>query len=93
MAAARSNCLDSLRLVAESLRTSLDHAPRDRGTIKEVRRRSGGHPNHFAIRLEFVLPDGSTGFYGFQVGAKESGGFEVQTEECSFSDFNGGIGE
>lgn len=46
----KSNCLDSLRFVAESLRTSLDHALRDRGAIKEVRRRSGGHPNHFALR-------------------------------------------
>jgi predicted ATPase len=81
----KSNCLDSLRLVAESLRTSLDHALRDRGTIKEVRRRSGGHPNHFAIRLDFNLPDGSVGHYAFQVAAKESGGFEVQNEECSLT--------
>lgn len=86
----KSNCLDSLRLVAESLRTSLDHALRDRGTIKEVRRRSGGHPNHFAIRLDFTVPDGATGHYSFQVAAKESGGFEVQTEECSLTN---GVGE
>jgi predicted ATPase len=85
----KSNCLDSLRLVAESLRTSLDHALRDRGTIKEVRRRSGGHPNHFAIRLDFNI-SGRIGHYAFQVGAKEAGGFEVQTEECIFTD---GIGE
>lgn len=86
----KSNCLDSLRLVAESLRTSLDHALRDRGTIKEVRRRSGGHPNHFAIRLDFTIPRGPNGHYSFQVGAKESGGFEVQTEECSLTS---GVGE
>jgi energy-coupling factor transporter ATP-binding protein EcfA2 len=86
----KSNCLDSLRLVSESLRTSLDHALRDRGTIKEVRRRSGGHPNHFAVRLDFTVPDGATGHYSFQVAAKESGVFEVQTEECSLTS---GIGE
>lgn len=86
----KSNCLDSLKLVAESLRTSLDHALRDRGTIKEVRRRSGGHPNHFAIRLDFTVPEGATGYYSFQVGAKESGGFEVQTEECLLTS---GLGE
>lgn len=34
----KSNFLDALRFVADSLRTSLDHALRDRGTIKEVRR-------------------------------------------------------
>src|SRR5215831_16100081 len=85
----KSNCLDSLRLVAESLRTSLDHALRDRGTIKEVRRRSGGHPNHFAIRLDLTVRDGSTGYYRFQVAAKESAGFEVQTEECFLTSATG----
>lgn len=78
----KSNFLDSLRFVADSLKTSLDHALRDRGTIKEVRRRSGGHPNHFSIRLDFRLPDGSLGHFSFRVGAKPSGGFEVQHEEC-----------
>ncbi|MFZ4849374.1 MAG: AAA family ATPase [Caldilinea sp.] len=38
--AGKSNFLDALRFVADALRTSLDHALRDRGTIKEVRRRS-----------------------------------------------------
>jgi predicted ATPase len=54
----KSNFLDALRFVADALRTSLDHALRDRGTIKEVRRRSGGHPNHFALRFDFTLPSG-----------------------------------
>jgi predicted ATPase len=78
----KSNFLDSMRFVADSLRTSLDHALRDRGTIKEVRRRSGGHPNHFALRLDFCLADGSVGHFSFRVGAKPSGGYEVQNEEC-----------
>ena len=78
----KSNFLDSLRFTADSLRTSLDHALRDRGTIKEVRRRSGGHPNHFSLRLDFSLPDGGTGHFSFRVGALKDGGFEVQNEEC-----------
>lgn len=53
----KSNLLDALRFVADSLSTWLDHALCDRGTIKEVRRRSGGHPDHFALRLDFALPD------------------------------------
>ena len=81
--AGKSNFLDALRFIADSLRTSIDHALRDRGTIKEVRRRSGGHPNHFALRVDFSLPDGSVGHYSFRVGAKPSGGFEVQQEECA----------
>ena len=40
----------------KALRFSLDHALRDRGGILEVRRRSGGHPNHFGIRLDLQLP-------------------------------------
>ena len=78
----KSNFLDSMRFVADSLRTSLDHALRDRGTVKSVRRISGGHPNHFALRLDFGLPDGSAGHYSFKVGAKPNGGYEVQHEEC-----------
>lgn len=80
--AGKSNFLDALRFVAESLRFSLDHALRDRGGIQEVRRRSGGHPNHFGLRLDFALPAGSMGHYAFQIAARQPGGFEVQTEEC-----------
>jgi predicted ATPase len=89
----KSNLLDGLRLVSESLRTSLDHALRDRGTIKEVRRRSGGHPNHFAIRLDFQLRSGASGHFSFRVGAKPAGGFEVQNEECKIIDLSKGLGE
>jgi predicted ATPase len=80
--AGKSNFLDALRFVADALRTSLDHALRDRGGIKEVRRRSGGHPTHFAIRLDFGLSSGATGHYAFRIGARPQGGYEVQNEEC-----------
>jgi predicted ATPase len=88
----KSNFLDGIRFVADALRTSLDHALRDRGAIKEVRRRSGGHPNHFAIRLDFTLNTGSIGHYSFRIGAKPSGGFEVQNEECKLT-LGGALGE
>lgn len=78
----KSNFLDALRLVSESLNTSLDHALRDRGGLNEVRRRSSGHPTHFGIRLDFDLPNSTSGYYAFRVGAKPKGGFEVQREEC-----------
>ena len=80
--AGKSNFLDALRFVADALNSSLDHAIRDRGGIKEVRRRSGGHPNYFSIRLDFALPDGSTGHYAFRISARPPGGYEVQREEC-----------
>ena len=77
----KSNFLDALRFVAEALRFSLDHALRDRGGIQKVRRRSGGHPNHFGIRLDLQLPR-ATGWYAFRVAAKPGGRYSVQREEC-----------
>ena len=82
--AGKSNFLDSLRFVADALHSSLDHAIRDRGGINDVRRRSGGHPNHFSIRLDFTLPESSSGHYVFRIGARPPGGYEVQKEECVF---------
>jgi predicted ATPase len=80
--AGKSNFLDALRFVADSLRTSLDHALRDRGGINDVRRRSGGHPTHFGVRLVFSLPAGETGHYAFRIGSQHGGEYEVQGEEC-----------
>lgn len=79
----KSNFLDALRFVAESLCTTMDQALRERGGIKEVRRRSRGHPTHFSIHLELNLPRGQTAVFQFRVGAKRQGGFEVQEECCS----------
>lgn len=78
----KSNFLDALRFVAESLRYSLDHAIRDRGGIQEIRRRSGGHPTHLGIRLDFRLAQGTFGHLAFNVGAKKKGAYSVQREEC-----------
>ena len=78
----KSNFIDALRLISDSLNTSLDHALRDRSGINEVRRRSSGHPTHFGIRVEFRMSDNSYGFYAFRVGSQKQGGFEVQREEC-----------
>src|SRR5271157_48711 len=80
--AGKSNFLDALRFVTDSLRTSLEHALRERGGINEVRRRSGGHPNHFGLRLWFTLASGEVGHYAFRIGSRPQGGFEVQDEEC-----------
>ncbi len=78
----KSNFLDALRLVSDSLNTSLEHSLRDRGGIHEVRRRSSGHPTHFGIRLDWKLKDGSEGMYAFRIGSQKKHGFEVQREEC-----------
>jgi predicted ATPase len=78
----KSNFLDALRLTTDALRTSLDHALRDRGGVHEVRRRSSGHPTNFAIRIDFQLQDTTPGFFAFEVGARSHGDYAVQQEEC-----------
>jgi predicted ATPase len=83
----KSNFLDALRFTSDSLRSSLDNALRERGGIAEVRRRSGGHPTHFGIRLEFQLPR-AVGHYAFKIGARPQGGYEVQTEECGCGSYS-----
>ncbi|MFD2112733.1 AAA family ATPase [Thiorhodococcus fuscus] len=81
----KSNFLDALHLVRDALSSSLDNALNERGGLAEVRRRSSGHPTHFGIRLEFALPDGTPGYYAFNIGALKGGGYEVQTEECAIA--------
>jgi len=85
----KSNFLDALHLVRNSLSGSLDNALNERGGLTEVRRRSSGHPTNFAIRLEFILGDGQAGYYAFNVGALAGRGYEVQVEKCVI----GGIGK
>ena len=79
--AGKSNFLDALCFVRDSLRESLDYAVRQRGGINEVRRRSGGHPTHLGIRLDFAF-DEFSGHYAFEVGALSSAGFKVAREQC-----------
>lgn len=75
----KSNVLDALRLTADALNTSLEHALRERGGVEQVRRKSSGHPNHFRIDLTVRGPDFG-GTYGFEVGATK-GDFRVTRED------------
>lgn len=86
----KSNFLDILHFVKDALQGSLENALHLRGGLSEVRRRSGGHPTHFGVRLDFRLPDGRDGHYAFNIGARPAGGFEVQREECAISGPGGG---
>jgi predicted ATPase len=79
----KSNFLDALHLVRDALSSSLDNAMNERGGLGAVRRRSNGHPTHFSIDLQFVLPSGEECRYVFAVGALSSGGYEVRKERCS----------
>lgn len=86
----KSNVIDVMHFVKDALQGSLENALQMRGGLTEVRRRSGGHPTHFGIRLDFRLPDGRNGFYAFNIGAKPAGGFEVQQEELALGEVGAG---
>lgn len=79
--AGKSNFVDSLRFVAQSLNEGLDHALRERGGVKEVRRNSMGHPHHFSIRLN-CRTDQMSAEYMFEIGARAGGHYVVTKEEC-----------
>lgn len=79
----KSNFLDALRFVTDSLLTSLDHAIRDRGGIEAVRRRSTGHPRNVAIALEMELPDWHVAKYGFEIASKPRGGYFLKQERLT----------
>ncbi|MFQ5956136.1 MAG: AAA family ATPase [Kiloniellales bacterium] len=78
----KSNFLDALRLVSDGLRSTLEHALRDRGGIGEVRRKSGGHPTHFTISLRLRLEAGRFATYSFEIGSAVDGGPRVKREEA-----------
>jgi predicted ATPase len=80
--AGKSNFLDALHFVRDSLTSSLENAIHERGGLNEVRRRSSGHPANSGIRIEFRLKNGHQGWYAFSVGATPNGSFEVLSEKC-----------
>ncbi|MCY1040666.1 AAA family ATPase [Corallococcus sp. bb12-1] len=76
----KSNFLDALRLITDALRTSLDHAIRERGGIFNLVRRAPGGSGQFDIRLDFQLSDGTIGHFSVSVRGTRS--YTVQEEEC-----------
>jgi predicted ATPase len=78
----KSNFIDALAFVKDSLSESMDLAFKKRGGQAAVRRRSGGHPTHLGIRLQMTLPGQAKAAYAFEVAAKASGRFEISREKC-----------
>ncbi|MFZ4575333.1 MAG: AAA family ATPase [Phycisphaerales bacterium] len=87
----KSNILDALRFVAESLSTTLEFAIRERGGIDLVRRKSlGGRPTHPGVRLEIKTSTGSAD-YAFRIAAVSGFGFRVDEERCRILDAHGRV--
>lgn len=66
--AGKSNFLDSLAFVADSLRFSLAHALLLRGGLGEVQCRFGTRPGGFGMRIEGRLPDATVRYVRSQSG-------------------------
>ncbi|GES45087.1 chromosome segregation protein SMC [Rhizobium dioscoreae] len=82
----KSNFVDSLNFVSDALNSTLDFAIRQRSGLSAVRKRSGGHPTNFAIKLRLTLPSGRNAIYSFQVGAAPDGSHKVQKEHLAISE-------
>ena len=88
--AGKSNFMDALRFVADALNTSLDHAIRVRGGIRDVCKRTDNprdHHNQVSIHFEFTLSNGAEGYYTFRIETRLSR-YVVQTEACKFRNEN-----
>lgn len=90
--AGKSNFIDALRFVSESLRSSLDRALASRGGLDHVRRQAGGSPQRFGIRVDCDFAD-SRVHYAFAIGATPSGRFELEREDCLVTANSGGRSE
>ena len=65
-----------------TLNNSLDHAIRQRGGIRELKRRGSPRVQSLRIRLEFSLPTGEKGTYFVRIRQDASDGDILLTEEC-----------
>src|SRR3954454_20717651 len=75
----KSNFVDALRFIADSLQTSIDHAIRSRGVLYGISRR-GVDPPNFLISPYIGLSDEREAEYVVLVDISPSGEFEVLTE-------------
>ena len=84
----KSNFVDALRFIADSLQTSLDHAVRSRGIIYGISRRGIRDPR-FIVRLDISLPDDKVATYSIAVGTQMSGHFEIVSERLQLRSVSG----
>lgn len=84
-ATGKSNFLDGLQFVRDALDSRLDYALRTRGGLDVVRRKSGGHPTHFTLRIDLTSPVSGDSSYVFEVAAGSGGAYRVKEEVCKVS--------
>lgn len=88
--AGKSNIIDSLQFVSDSLSSTLEYAIRERGGIDQVRRKSlGGRPTNPGVALKLDLSDSHSAEYSFKIAAVTNRGFRVDREKCTVRDQSG----
>lgn len=76
----KSNFVDALAFVSDSLQTTLDQALRARGGFDELRHRSADPSPHISIRLDVEI-DEVPGHYAMRITMKGKG-WAISREEC-----------
>jgi predicted ATPase len=78
----KTNLVDCLSFVTDSVTSTLARAFQLRGGIDAVRRRSAGHPTNVGIRLDLSLSDTQVASYAFEIAARPQWDFVVKRETC-----------
>ena len=87
--AGKSNFLDALHFISDSLHTSLEQAINKRGGIDLVRRQVSGRHPLLSIHLEFGLPYHKHGVYSIEVLAGPGESFTLLEERLDVCDSSG----
>lgn len=84
--AGKSNVLKALEFISECMTTPLSAVFQNQGGIEAVRYRAGtrSNPGNVAMRVDFDFRNGTpaSGWYAFEIRAKEGYEFEVLREKC-----------
>ena len=86
-ATGKSNFLNALAFVQESLSSTIEFTLKSRGGIGAVRRRSGGHPTNIEFRILMELGEGHYADYSFKIAARPTERFTVAHERCHVHKF------
>ena len=80
----KSNFLKALEFIAQCVSMPLESVFQLHGGLETMRFRPGGRsrPGNFGIRVDFVLPNGESGWYAFEIKAMPPYKFEVLKEQC-----------
>jgi energy-coupling factor transporter ATP-binding protein EcfA2 len=83
--AGKSNFLKALEFLSSCVSLPLESVFQLHGGLETLRFRTSGRsrPGNFGMRVDFKLPDGSEGWYAFEIKAMNGYKFEVLKEQCS----------